>query len=285
MDSLRLAAAEEHIRHEIAMTRTTDAEKLAAEIEAENGKYEVQQQAYARDIAALDKNGKDYEVKLKQIQDRETELEKEHANKVQQIKDQAAQQAQAKQQQALSRMENGFAQSFLHVLQGHQSFAGAMSGISQQIVSNILQEAIAQKAGLESTKMAEAEAAARKMYLAGAHFPWPTNVVMAPLLGALGFATMMAFESGGIVPGVGRGDTVPALLEPGESVLPKRLTEGLTHAAQHGGGEGGGKHVHVHHHATYNVQAFDSSGVDAVLEQHSQKFSDHVTRELRKRNM
>jgi hypothetical protein len=45
------------------------------------------------------------------------------------------------------------------------------------------------------------------------------------------------------------------------------------------------KTVHVHHHATYNVQAFDSTGVDTVLEQHSQKFSDHVTRELRKRNM
>jgi hypothetical protein len=100
----------------------------------------------------------------------------------------------------------------------------------------------------------------------------------------MAFASVMAFESGGIVPGVGRGDSVPALLEPGETVSPKRMTEQLSHAAQHGGVDGG-RTVNVHHHATYNVQAFDSSGVDAVLEQHSQKFSDHVTRELRKRNM
>jgi hypothetical protein len=42
----------------------------------------------------------------------------------------------------------------------------------------------------------EAAAAARQAYLAGMHFPFPANLVMAPVLGAAAFASVMAFEGG-----------------------------------------------------------------------------------------
>jgi hypothetical protein len=285
MDLLRLQAAEENALHALAMEQATDRERLAAALHFENEKYENQQQAYARDIAALDKTGRDYEVKLKQIQDRETELTQEHENKITAIKDQAAQQQQSKQQAAMQRMENGFAQGFLHVLEGHQSFASMMSTIGQQVVSSVIEQAIAEKTAGDSTKMSDAAHAARKMFIAGSNFPFPANIIAAPLLGATAFAAMMAFEQGGIVPGVGRGDTVPAMLTPGESVIPKRLTEQLSHAAQHGGGEGGSKTVHVHLHQTNHMSAIDGAGVESMLQNNAEQFTRHVHNELRKRNM
>jgi hypothetical protein len=66
--------------------------------------------------------------------------------------------------------------------------------------------------------------------------------------------------------GVGRGDIVPARLEPGEGVFSK-VMEGLTNRAKFGDTKGGG-HIHVHHRASYTVQAFNSSGVDQVLRDH-----------------
>ena len=43
---------------------------------------------------------------------------------------------------------------------------------------------------------------------------------MAPALGAMGFAAMMTFADGGIVPGIENGDVVPAMLTPGEGIIP-----------------------------------------------------------------
>lgn len=44
--------------------------------------------------------------------------------------------------------------------------------------------------------------------------PHYSNLIMAPALGATAFASVMAFETGGIVPGVTDGDSVPAMLTP-----------------------------------------------------------------------
>jgi hypothetical protein len=66
----------------------------------------------------------------------------------------------------------------------------------------------------------------------------------APLpdkLDADAFASVLVLENGGVVPGVGHGDIVPAMLEPGDAVKPKRLTEGLTMTAR-SGNSGGGHH-------------------------------------------
>jgi hypothetical protein len=121
-------------------------------------------------MAALDKSGKYYENKLRELQNKEKQLVQQHENEIAQIKERALVKQNQDQAQALSRMENGFSQAFLSVLQGHQSFASVMTSTSARIASSIIQEAIAEKNGLNSTKMDEAKAAARKMYLAGTKF-------------------------------------------------------------------------------------------------------------------
>ena len=84
----------------------------------------------------------------------------------------------------------------------------------------------------------------------------------------MAFASVMAFAGGtDYVPGVTRGDTVPAMLTPGEGVVPGGVMDGLRTMARNGGlGGGQGQTVHVHVRPTYHVQALDGSGMSAVLE-------------------
>jgi hypothetical protein len=86
------------------------------------------------------------------------------------------------------------------------------------------------------------------------------------------------------VPGFGHGDTVPAMLTPGEGIVPKGVMEGLSNMAKSGGMSGGGAHVQMAAHFSPTVHAMDSEGVDRVLEKHQDKFQQHFQRTLRKMN-
>ena len=121
----------------------------------------------------------------------------------------------------------------------HQSFASMIGSIGDQIAQGMIENAIKSILTNDMTKESDAAAAARKAFLAGWHFPFPANIVMAPALGAMAFASVMAFADGGMVPGVGRGDIVPAMLTPGEHVADKELTDGLRGMVRNGGASGG----------------------------------------------
>ncbi len=183
----------------------------------------------------------------------------------------------------MAHLEDETARGLTQVLMGHQSFASAMSGVGNQVVSGMMQTALKSMMTLNMTKEHEAAAAARQMFLSGAKLPFPANIVAAPLMGAAAFAAMMAFEGGGIVPGIGRGDTVPAMLTPGEGVIPGGVMDGLSKMAR-SGSMGGGTTVHIHHSPTYHVSTIDGDGIRGVLTEHSQEFSKHFQGELRKMN-
>jgi hypothetical protein len=167
-------------------------------------------------------------------------------------------------------------------IMSHKSFAASMASIGDTIVSGMIQNAMMSIMANDMTKPSDAAAGAGKAWVAGSHFPFPMSIVIPPVLSALAFASVMAFEGGGIVPGVGRGDVVPAMLKPGEGVLPKKLMDGLKHAPTDGAGKGA---VDVHHSPTYHLNMIDGTGVGEMLQEHGQKFTDHVGNELRKRNM
>jgi hypothetical protein len=99
----------------------------------------------------------------------------------------------------------------------------------------------------------------------------------------MAFSSVMAFQEGGVVPGVGKGDTVPAMLEPGEGVLSNKVMDKLSNVSKFGT-DNGGPDVHIHHHATYHIQAMDGDGVDRVLQNHGDKFTQHAVRTLRRMN-
>jgi hypothetical protein len=142
----------------------------------------------------------------------------------------------------------------------------------------------AAKAGIEEaanakSRLSDAKKGAVKAYNAFADIP-----VVGPALGAAAavgaFGFLMAFQNGGTVPGTGSGDTVPAMLSPGETVVSKALTDQVKNNT------GGSSKGDTHNHLTYapHVTAIDRDGVEDMLKKHANVFQKHVTSTLRKQN-
>ena len=178
-------------------------------------------------------------------------------------------------QQVAAQMAEHFIESEIRQLAMHE-----MATLGK--ITNNQAAAASDKATSLESQLAAAKAAAAKAFEAGWHFPFPANIVMAPAMGGAAFAAALAFEGGGIVPGIGNRDTVPAMLTPGEAVLPKNMTEMLTHAAS--SGSTGGGDVHLHHSPTYHVQTIDGDGIRDVLRKHSDEFEKHARSVIRKMN-
>lgn len=251
-----------------------------------NEEYANKMAALEKQIDGLNKSGKDYENRLKALQDRETELTQSHENELTAIKDKSTEQRNQKLLSAEQRYENSIAQGLTSVLMRHQTFAQMMTSLGNEVVSGLLGMAMKNIEANLMTKESDAAAAARKMFLAGAEMPFPANIVAAPALAAGAFASVMAFESGTEgVPGVGRGDIVPALLTPGEGVVPGGVMDGLRNMARSGGFSTGGTQIHIHGvHYAPKVHAMDAEGVDRVLTKHQSLFQNHFDKAIRKIN-
>jgi hypothetical protein len=107
--------------------------------------------------------------------------------------------------------------------------------------------------------------------------PFPFDLVVAPLV----FAAALAFAEGGVVPGSGTGDTVPAMLTPGEAVLPQPMVEKLSAASATGGG---GDHYHMHYSPTNHIKAWDGSDVKDAMDRHKDEFIKQARKEMRRRH-
>ena len=86
-----------------------------------------------------------------------------------------------------------------------------------------------------------------------------------------------------MVPGVGRGDVVPAMLAPGEGVVPGGVMDGLRNMSREGGFNQRPQY-NVQAHFAPTIHALDSDGVDEVLTKHQDKFQRHFEKTLRRMN-
>jgi hypothetical protein len=280
MGELQIQADKQAEQLRMSQYHASAAERVASEQRLADEEYAVQRDAAAKEIAALDKTQADYQNKLKAIQDKEEQMAKAHENRLAQIKMQAEEQSNAQILAAEQRRNDAIAKGLASVLTGHERMGKMMVQLGDQMAMGMIQNALKSIIADDMTKPHDAAAAARKAYLAGMHFPFPANLVMAPTLGAMAFASVMAFEDGGIVPGVGRGDIQPAMLEPGEGVISKKNMERLAQ------GSDKQKTGDVHIHAPFqpHIHAVDAEGVERMLTKHHQVFQKHLVSHARRMN-
>jgi hypothetical protein len=282
MAELQLAANKEAGQMRIAQGRMTLQEISDMEMGFAAQEYNAKKQALQKEIAALEGNGAEVENKKRTLNNRLLELDKQFHNQDQALEDQAAKKQLASAEMLKQRLSSEYAQGFTQWITGKQSFSQMMASIDEkmleQAITSQLQYILRKGVIQEMERFGDARTAAANAYAQSGG-----NPIIGSIDAAIAFASVMGMEEGGIVPGVGRGDIVPARLEPGEAVLNKRLTEQLTNFAKFGQSDSGGD-THIHHHATYNVQAFDSNGVDRVLQTHGDKFVQLATNHIRKMN-
>jgi hypothetical protein len=189
---------------------------------------------------------------------------------------------QSSMQQATDTFAKGIAKSLVE----GKSFGKEMMSVARQMSESMIEglirwgmQDLITKMGMKATAATLAGANATASMAAA---PWPVDMG-APAFGASMLGAAMALETGGIVPGVGNKDTVPAMLTPGEAVLPKNLTDNLRSASR-SGSSGNGPEVHIHHSPTYHVQTIDGDGIKQVLTEHAEQFHQHVENHIRKMN-
>jgi|GEM_PF-1795781 len=264
--------------------RMTDAQRVSELTESSNRELAIKQAALQQEQVALDTSAKDYENKLQALQNKERQLVQAHVNDIASIKAQSEMAQNARTEISYQRFAAIAAGGLTSVIMGHQTFAAMMSSIGDQVASGMLQNALKDAMTADFGKEKDAAKAARKMFLAGMELPFPANIVAAPTLAAGAFAAVMAFAGGTDgVPGVGRGDVVPAMLTPGEGVVPGGVMDGLRNVARNGGFDRGPS-VNIRAHFAPTVHALDAAGVDKVLTKHGEVFQKHINNAVRKAN-
>lgn len=281
---MQIAAQRQQMALERSARRVSLDQQLADDLQIADEEYAVNLQALAREVAALDKFGRDYQNRLKQLQDKEKQLVQQHEMDVTAIKEKAEieqnQRTQAAYQQFADMTSRGLTQSIM----GHETWARTILSLGDQVVSGMMENAIKSALLDDFDRERDAARAARKAFNAGMQLPFPANLVAAPVLAAGAFAAVMAFAGGtDAVPGVGRGDVVPAMLTPGEGVVPGGVMDGLRNVARNGGFEQGPRN-HVNMHVHMHASALDAGGMDKVLTKHADTFQRHFESTLRKMN-
>ena len=281
MAQLQLEADREAGQMRMAQTRMTSQEILDMEMSFAAQEYNAKKEALNQEIAALDQYANNYENKKRALNNKILELDKQFDLQAQTLEDQSQQKELQTIQHAETQIEQAYARGFSQVIMGKMSFGKMMQQLDSQMASTALQNMMMslaqQKWNDKNSQFSSAEKAAARA------FAWAGNPLLGAPLAAATFAAVMALEKGGIVGGVGGGDIVPAMLTPGEAVIPKQMTEMLMNAAKFGNNSGG-QEVHLHTHVTHNIQALDSSGMKEILTKHADLIAKHTTDHFRKMN-
>ena len=283
MGMLQVAADKQTSQLILSAKHASAAEQVASDIALANEEYNVQMQAGQKEIAALDRTSNEYANKLKALQDKQEQLVREHENKVTAITEKAEEERNARILAAEQRRNDTIAKGLTEGITRQETWGKMMRQIGNQVAEGLIENAIKSMLADDMTKERDAAAAARKAFLAGENtIPGLPGVVLGGAMAAATFASVMAFNTGGIVPGVGKGDIVPAKLEPGEGVLSNKVMDGLRSVAA-GNGSGGGE-SHYHYNPTIHIQALDRDGVDEVLTKHADTVKKHFMNHARRMN-
>ena len=172
----------------------------------------------------------------------------------------AEEKMQAEQQKvinaSLTKMNSEFASTFANIEMGHETLGkGAQrmwANLETAALQSLAKIALAEVEGMllhrtsaEQQSLLDAKSAAKGAYkgVMESAIPFPFNIPLAIAAGAGAFATVMAFDQGGMVP-----EDQMSMVHAGEGVLTAPQVETIRQAADNmgDGGGGGGGDIHIH---------------------------------------
>jgi hypothetical protein len=284
MAELKLAGEKQSMAAADSARRTTRQQQVAEDEKTANEDYAIKMAALEKEVSGLDKSGNDYLNRLKALQDKETQLTQQHENELTAIKEKATESRNATLKAAEDRYMDDLASGLTKSIMGQETWSRMLIGFGDQVVSSLMQNEIKRIETNLISKESDAASAARKAFNIGLGMGGPAGIVLGPVFAAAAFAGVMAFEGGtDRVPGIGRGDVVPAMLTPGEGVVPGGVMDGLRNVA-HNGGFGQSPSMTVHVRPTYHVNTIDGDGMRGALEKHSAQLQQHFETAVRRMN-
>jgi len=246
----------------------------------------------ALELKALTAKMANYKADTKEYQalaDQKLAIEQKYQAERQRIVDDGNKQQMAQTQELATRIGNQFQGLFRQIIEGHQSMTqiavGLLKSLAEEAIAIGLKMLVATLFQQQTQQLQYARVAGAGAYAALAWIP-----LIGPALGAAAaaeaFAMSMAFEKGGIVPSAGvlAGGGVPAIVHPGEGILPVPLTHLLLNAATgqrsetgafKPGPPGGGNT------AIINVHAMDSKSVGQFFDRNKHVVSRAMAASVR----
>jgi uncharacterized protein YdcH (DUF465 family) len=269
---------------ELASRSASIQEQTALAVAGEDAMFGVERDGLQQQLEALQESGVAKVAEVQRVQEQIEALNREHETRKFEIQAQGARRQADSFNGALQHMESGAAQSAFRILSGQQSFVSVMGGLINQLSQNLIQSVLERQNVQRVEQLGNAKSAAGNTYAEVSKWP-VVGPILAPIAADGAFAAVMAFNSGTDgVPGVGNRDTVPAMLTPGEGVVPGGVMDGLRKMANNGGFEGGGQTVHVHVRPVYHLQALDGKGIDRTLKNHTSTLTKHFNQQVRRMN-
>ncbi len=171
-------------------------------------------------------------LKLKEIEDKKTQIIRQAANEQIKIREQAEEKQFQDIKRAEERMASVISQNVAKSLVEGKNMAKGFEDMGKQMLeaatANTLKMIL-----LGDMKQAKdaGHAAASAFTWVMQDVPFPANAVIAPAAAAASFAGVMAFEQGGEIPGVG---PKPIIGHGGETVVTKALTDRVEEAEGRG---------------------------------------------------
>ena len=285
MAALTNATEDQQAKFQLAMRRSTAQQALDAEVDSENRRYQATQAASARDLAFLQQDGEKNAAAIKQVHDKIEQETQSHENKLTQIRETAEEQRNKKILASETQLEEGITRNMAQTLVTGKNLAQSMEKLGAQMLEGVVSHTLMMITTQDWQRASDAKTAAANAYASVSAIP-VVGPFLAPEAAAGAFAAVMAFDGGGIVPGINGGrDSVNAVLGPEEMVLPAPLSTGLQQMIKDGvAGNKNAGDTHLHYSNTYHVNTIDGDGMREALEAHSDMVQGHIQGVLRKRN-
>jgi hypothetical protein len=258
----------------LAVHRGSYAQYVKAEQAAENERFKLEETAEKKRLALVKGEGPKETTERAAINHKIEEQAAQHANNMVKITDDEEKRKLKLVEQAENKMGEAIAKTAASSIVNGKNMGQAFAQVGKQMIETALTNLLQMETVQGRKKLGDAKTAAADAYASAG------NPVLGAVEAALAFTSVMAFAEGGTVPGSGHGDTVPAMLSPGETVVSAALTQQVKENT------GGGSKGDTHHHLTYapQVSAIDAEGVEGMLKKHATTFQKHVNATLRKQN-
>jgi hypothetical protein len=271
----RLAAEEEGDRHSVAMGKMTDTQELDAKKKHLQEALKLEIDGLNLEISELDTSDTMYLAKMKAFEDKKVQLAQTEADKEVAIENKKAEEIKKAEEKTANAIAETVSKSIIEGKSMGQAFAQLGKKMLETAMENLIEMILLQD--LKKEKDAGSAAASAYTHVMNEPLPPWLAFPLAIAAGAEAFAGVMAFDQGGLVPGYGNYDSVPAMLTPGESVVTKALTQQVENSQ--GGSSNQGHTVHIH---MGDVHAVDAKGFEGLLEKHAAVVGKHVQSQMRR---
>lgn len=266
-------SAQEHFANMLKMRQLSIAQAVQAERVAAGELYNAEVEGLNKQLATLDRMDPEFVVKQTAINNKMLLAKQQYYAQAESITEKGEEQLYKLVHTGEERMADDISKTISKDILEHKNLAQSLEKTGEQMLETMLTNIIKGMLLQDMKKEHDASTAAADAFASAG------NPILGAIMAAAAFTAVMAFAQGGEVPGHGSGDTVPAMLTPGETVVTKALTDQVKSAE---GGQRGLKGITVNYNAS--ASSFTSAGIKDVMEQHGKEFVGHLQRQLRKGN-